>query len=501
MRILTGLTLTSLLSYCLGEGSINPRRFPKTLRIGVANAAPQIEGAWNEDGKGETIWDNFAHKHPEKFIDRSTPDVACDSYRKYKEDVALVKAMGLDHYRLSIAWSRVLPTGYTDKVNQAGVEYYKKVFKELKANNIKPMVTLYHWDLPQPLQEQMNGWLNESIVDIFGEYAKFAFETFGDDADWWITINEPKQVCQAGYGSGGFAPGIVSDGVLDYVCTKNVLLAHARAWHIYNDQFRAKNKGQVAMVIDSTWYEPGSESEEDKAAAERALQFDLGIYGNPLFNGDWPELVKQRVADRSKREGLKTSRLPAFTEDQIKYIKGTSDYLALNHYSTLLTNHSIDAPIGTPGFEKDKSVLLWHKPEWTQGSADWFFDVPWGLRNLLNWLKNTYNNPEIVITENGFSDTTGTLEDDNRIIYLRGHLSACLDAIFADNVNLTGYTVWSIMDDWEWTGGYTSFLGMYRVNFTDPARPRIKRKSADYFTGIMKNRCLVDQSKCKGEFV
>uniref|UniRef100_A0A6P7H069 beta-glucosidase n=1 Tax=Diabrotica virgifera virgifera TaxID=50390 RepID=A0A6P7H069_DIAVI len=496
MKLFILICLIALCFSANAKDPINNRRFPKTFKVGVANAAPQIEGAWNTDGKGETIWDHFAHTQPEKFIDRSTPDVACNSYYQYKEDIAMVKEMGLDHYRLSIAWSRILPTGYLDSLNQLGVQYYKNVFQELKKNNIEPLVTLYHWDLPQPLQDQMNGWINETIVDIFADYCKLCFELFGDDVKWWITINEPKQVCQAGYGSGAFAPGIVSNGIMDYVCTKNVLLAHAKAWHIYDEQFRAKNKGQVAMVIDATWYEPGSDNQEDKDAAERAQQFDIGIYGNPLFNGDWPEIVKERVAYRSKLEGFTESRLPAFTEDEIKYIKGTSDYLGLNHYSTLLTNHTADAPIGTPSFDNDKSVLLWHRDDWTQGSADWFFDVPWGLRKFLNWLKNTYGNPEIVITENGFADTNGTLEDDNRITYLEGHVSACLDAIYEDNVNLTAYTVWSIMDDWEWTGGYTSFLGMYKVDFNDPNRARIKRKSADYFTNVVKNRCLVEESQC-----
>ncbi|CAG9864411.1 unnamed protein product [Phyllotreta striolata] len=474
---------------------INPRKFPKTFKLGVANAAPQIEGGWNEDGKGETIWDRFAHKHPEKIADRSTPDVACDSYHKYKEDIALIKAMGLDHYRLSIAWSRVLPTGYTDKVNKAGVEYYKNVFKELKENDIKPMVTLYHWDLPQPLQDQMNGWLNESIVDVFGDYAKFAFETFGDDVDWWITVNEPKQVCQSGYGTGGYAPGVVGSGVTDYSCARNILLAHARAWHIYNELYRSKNKGKVAIVVDASWSEPGSDSDADRAAAERATQFEVGLYANPVFNGDWPEVVKRRVAERSKMEGYEESRLPAFSEREIAYLKGTSDYLALNTYSTMMVSAAGEAPL-TASFEHDKNVRYWAEPDWPKDGPWWFYDLPWGLRKFLNWLKRTYNNPEIVVTENGYVTGDDTLEDDKRIHYFRGYLSACLDAIYKDNVNLTAYTAWSIMDDWEWTGGYTSFLGLYKVNFTDPERPRIKRKSADFFAGVAKNRCLLDPSEC-----
>lgn len=212
--------------------------------LGVANAATQIEGGWNEDGKSESIWDHFAHNFPEKIADKSNADIACDSYHKYKEDVALIKAMGLNHYRLSIAWTRVLPTGRTDNVNEAGVQYYKNVFKELRDNGIIPMVTLYHWDLPQILQEEMGGFMNESIADLFGDYARFCFETFGEDVQWWVTINEPKQVCQVGYGAGRYAPGIKSNGVGDYVCAKNLLLAHARAWHIYDEEFREKNQGK-----------------------------------------------------------------------------------------------------------------------------------------------------------------------------------------------------------------------------------------------------------------
>ncbi|XP_023312165.1 myrosinase 1-like [Anoplophora glabripennis] len=265
----------SLFYVGLADDEINSRYFPKNFKFGVANAAPQIEGGWNEDGKTESIWDHFVHTHPEKIVDRSTLDIACDSYHKYKEDVAMVKAMGLDYYRLSIAWARILPTGYPDKVNQAGVRYYKNLFAELKAVNVEPMVTLYHWDLPQTLEDQLGGWLNETVADLFAEYARLCFELFKDDVKMWITINEPKQVCQAGYGTGYLAPGVVSNGVGEYICARNVILAHAKAYHIYDDEFRATNQGRIAMVIDTSWSEPGSDSEEDQEAAERMLQFTV----------------------------------------------------------------------------------------------------------------------------------------------------------------------------------------------------------------------------------
>ncbi|CAH1173792.1 unnamed protein product [Phaedon cochleariae] len=494
MRIIVLFSLFAL--SVADDAGLNTRRFPPNFKFGAANAAPQIEGAWNLEGKGETIWDHFAHTYPERIVDRSTPDVACDSYHKYKEDVALVKKMGLDIYRLSIAWSRILPTGYTDQVNSLGVKYYKNLFKELKANHIEPLVTLYHWDLPQPLQDSLGGWLNETVADLFADYARLCFELFNDDVTSWITINEPKQVCLAGYGSGAFAPGIQSDGVGDYVCVKNVLLAHAKAYRIYDKEFRSRNKGKVSIVLDSTFWEPGSDSEADQEAAQRILQFDLGIYGHPIFIGDWPEVVKSRVAMRSRLEGYSQSRLPVLSAKEIELIKGTHDYIAINHYSTQMVNATVEAPIGRPSGGADRSVLVWNRPEWQKGSSDWFNVVPWGLRKLLNWLKNQYGDEEIIITENGYADTDATLEDDRRVGYYQGYLSSCLDAIYKDNVNLTAYVTWSIIDDWEWTGGYSSFLGMYRVDFNDPDRPRIKRKSADYFTNVVKNRCVVDKDQC-----
>ncbi|XP_018570851.1 myrosinase 1-like [Anoplophora glabripennis] len=490
MKIL--VLVLSLVSIGFADDEINSRYFPKGFKFGVANAAPQIEGGWNEDGKTESIWDYYAHTYPEKIVDRSTPDIACDSYHKYKEDVAMVKAMGVDYYRLSIAWTRILPTGYPDKVNQAGVQYYKNLFAELKAANVEPMVTLYHWDLPQSLEEQLGGWLNETVSDLFAEYARLCFELFKDDVKMWITINEPKQVCSAGYGAGYYAPGVVSSGIGEYICAKNVIMAHAKAYHIYDDEFRATNQGRIAMVVDSLWFEPGSDSAEDQEASERVLQFGIGLYANPMFIGNWPQVVIDRVAQRSELEGFSTSRLPAFTDEEIAYVKGTCDYLALNHYATNMVNATADAPIGNPSNGNDISVLTWKKPEWPVGAGDWFGVVPWGLRHLLVWLKKTYGDVEIIITENGLSDTTGIMEDDHRISYYQGYLSACLDAIYEDGVNLSTYTAWSIIDDWEWTGGYTAFLGMYYVNFTDPERTRIPRKSASWFTNMVATRCLVD---------
>ncbi|KAJ8983484.1 hypothetical protein NQ317_014943 [Molorchus minor] len=478
------------------DDEINSRYFPTDFKFGVANAATQIEGAWDEDGKGETIWDHFVHTFPDKISDGSTPDVAADSYHKYKEDVALIKAMGLDYYRLSIAWSRILPTGYPDEINQKGVDYYTNLFVELKENGIEPMVTLYHWDLPQPLEEELGGWLNSKTADLFSEYAKICFELFGEYVKAWVTINEPKQVCDSGYDRGHFAPGIVSYGIGGYRCAYNVLLAHAKAYHVYDENFRTEQGGKIAMVLDSSWYEPGSDSEADQEASERIMQFYYGLYANPIVHGNWPQIVIDRIGNRSQLEGFAQSRLPVFTQEEIDYIKGTYDYLALNHYTTTMVNGTSEEEIGTPSCSADRSVLEWNNPEWTKNGSSWIYVVPWGLRRELGWLKKTYGDVEIIITENGLSDQSGVMEDDHRIAYFQGYLSSCLDAIYEDGVNLTAYIAWSIIDDWEWTGGIwvrianisLTKLGMYAVNFSDPERTRTPRKSASFFTNVVKTR-------------
>ncbi|CAH1957668.1 unnamed protein product [Acanthoscelides obtectus] len=494
---LQGLLLVLFLQGLLGSShvqAINNRFLPDSFKIGVANAAPQIEGAWNEGGKGETIWDRFAMTRPEMIIDRSTPEVACDSYHRWREDLAIIKGLNSQFYRLSIAWSRILPTGYyngSQSINQEGVRYYKTLLRALNALDIEPMVTLYHWDLPQQLQDDFGGWLSPKVADLFAEYARLCYELFGDEIRWWITINEPKQVCEAGYGVGVFAPGIFKPGEGNYICAKNVLLAHAKAYRIYDEEFRATNKGKVAMVIDTPWFEPGSQRPDDVAAAERARLFMYGLYGHPIYYGDWPEIVKDRVALRSYGEGLEVSRLPEFTPEEKELIKGTHDYLTINYYATHMANATGEAPFDRRSTYDDMNIIEWLNPAWPKGGPDWFSIWPMGLRKVLNWLKETYGDHEIVITENGLSDNTGDIQDPHRIQYIRDHLSACLDAIYEDNVRLVGYMAWSFMDDWEWTGGYGSRIGMYYVDYNSPNRTRTRKASALYFREVCKNRCLV----------
>ncbi|XP_047122100.1 myrosinase 1-like [Schistocerca piceifrons] len=296
-------------------------RFPDDFMFGAATSAYQIEGAWNEDGKGESIQDNFFHNHP-LFILEQNGDVACDSYHKYKEDVQMLKALNADVYRFSIAWPRVLPNGDLDVINQAGIDYYNNLINELLANGIQPLVTMYHWDLPQALQ-YIGGWSNELLADYFVEYARILFENFGDRVKWWITFNEPHQFVE-GYAVPWGAPGQRAPGIGDYLATHTVIKAHARVWHLYDEQYRATQNGSVGITLKMDWPEPETNSTEDAEAAERARQFVMGMFGHPIYSkdGDYPAVVRQQVDANSKAEGRPRSRLPTFTQEEIEYIRG-----------------------------------------------------------------------------------------------------------------------------------------------------------------------------------
>ncbi|XP_018573477.2 lactase-phlorizin hydrolase [Anoplophora glabripennis] len=493
---LRGFIFCCLIAISIAQNETNNKLFPEDFLFGVSTAAFQIEGAWDEDGKGENIWDRYTHSYPELIANNDNADVACDSYHKYKEDVAMLKELGVDFYRFSLSWSRILPTGFVNKINLPGVTYYKNLIKELKDNGIEPLVTMYHYDLPQPLQD-LGGWTSEFVIEAFAEYARLNFELFGDDVKYWLTFNEPKQTCLYGYSLGIFPPAIASPGIGEYICTHHVLKAHARTWHIYDQEFRATQNGQVSITTDTYWQEPASDSEEDIAAAERALQFAYGWYANPIYNSDYPEIMKTRIAERSLAEGFNQSRLPTFTDEEISYISGTFDYMGVNIYTSYLTEAMEEVPIGEPNYDSDMGVKSYQPDDWESCAASWLKITPWGMGKLLNWLKQTYNNPAIIITENGVTDDGSTLEDDQRVRYYRDYLSNVRSAM-EDGVNVIGYTAWSLMDNFEWRLGYTQKFGLFHVDFDDINRTRTPKTSVAYYKKIVETHCLVDT--CEGYY-
>ncbi|KAK4882989.1 hypothetical protein RN001_006308 [Aquatica leii] len=464
--------------------------FPNDFKFGVATSSYQIEGGWNASGKGENIWDHMTHNNPKSIQDKSNGDIACDSYHLWKTDVQLLKNLGVHFYRFSLSWSRLLPNGLNNRINYDGVHYYNNLIDELLKYNIEPVVTLYHWDLPQGIQN-IGGWPNIATADYFMDYAKVAFDLFGDRVKTWITFNEPIEICVSGYGGGDKAPRIIYPGISDYLCGKTILIAHAKVYHLYNNYYRAKQRGKIGITIDTAWNEPNDNTTLSKEASELSLQMQFGWWAHPIFskNGDYPNVMKERIANISKLQNFKTSRLPNLINHEINYIKGTADFVGVNHYSTVLTSYQPLPKTIPVSFYNDLCVKSEVDPKWKPSAATWVKDVPWGLRKLLNWIKNEYSNPVTYVTENGYPDL-GELNDVGRINYLQGYLKELLLAVVVDKCNVAAYTVWSLLDNMEWAEGYKLKFGLYNVNFSDPTRKRTAKSSVEFYKNIIKSRMI-----------
>ncbi|XP_068620856.1 myrosinase 1-like [Battus philenor] len=465
------------------------RKFPVGFKFGTATAAYQIEGAWNEDGKTDSIWDHFTHTNASAIKDRSNGDIAADSYHLYKRDVEMMRELGLDHYRFSISWPRILPTGFPDKINKLGVQYYNNLIDEMLKYNIEPIITIYHWDLPQKLQK-MGGWTNPYIIEWYSDYARVLFKLFGHKVKKWVTINEPYQICYYGYGRDFFAPALDIKGVADYFCAKNLLLAHAKAYHIYDKEFRPIQRGVIFITINIQYF--ASEVEQFKEAADEANDFYWAIYSHPIFSksGDFPQSIKKKVAKKSAQQNFFRSRLPELSPEEIKFIKGTSDYFGLNHYSTKLVfrNETVKSLYEMPSTDDDVGVDSYDVEGAKIGKSNFTTFVPRGFYYVLTKIRNDYNNPPVMITENGFA-TRGGLEDDDRIVYYRHFLNAMLDAI-DEGSDIRSYTAWSLMDNFEWSSGYIERFGLYEVDYASPNRTRTPRKSAFVYKQILRTREL-----------
>jgi len=305
--------------------------FPKDFAWGAATASYQIEGGWLEGGKGFSIWDAFAHT-PGKITDSSTADVTCDHFHRWRDDVALMADLGLNAYRFSIAWSRILPAG-RGTPNAEGIRFYSDLIDELLKRGITPWVTLYHWDLPLALQLELDGWTNPALADIYKDYAVLCFNLFGDRVKRWTTFNEPWVTSILGYGQGIFAPGRTSN-VEPYLAAHTMLRAHGMAVREYRDRFQAVQKGLISMTTNCDWREPLTSAPSDVAAAERSLEFFLGWFADPLYRGDYPEAMRQRLG----------SRLPLFTSEESAMIRGSQDFFGLNHYTTMYATDSKAGP-------------------------------------------------------------------------------------------------------------------------------------------------------------
>jgi len=425
---------------------------------GVATAAYQVEGAWQEDGSGLSIWDAFSHT-PGKILNGDTGDVACDQYHLYPRDVELMKELGVSGYRFSISWSRVVPDG-KGEVNQQGIDYYNRLIDCLLANDIQPFITLYHWDLPLTLQLENDGWLSYETAEAFARYADICFKAFGDRVKQWMTFNEGWCTAVLGHGEGIFAPGRVSPDE-PYVAAHNLLLAHGLAVQ----EFRRNDYGgQIGIANNSDWREPLTDSEDDISAAQRGLEFFYGWFTDPVVFGDYPEVMRQRLG----------KRLPEFSDEQKRMMKDSVDFLGLNHYTTHYASaqnavkNAILPEDGNGGMADDQDVCLSFDPDWPRTGMGWFV-VPWGLRKMLNWIDDRYKHLPIYVTENGTVSPDGLdkdeYSDDFRADFIDAYTDDLKKAIEKDGVDVKGYFCWSMLDNFEWAYGYSMRFGIVHVDF------------------------------------
>ncbi|MEM7654609.1 MAG: GH1 family beta-glucosidase [Bacteroidota bacterium] len=455
------------------------QRFPDDFLWGSATSSYQIEGGWQADGKGWSIWDAFSHI-PGKVHQHENADVGCDHYHRFREDVKMMADMGLKAYRFSISWPRILPAG-KGEVNQAGIDFYSELIDELLAHGIQPWITLYHWDLPLALQMEHNGWLGKETADHFAEYARVCFEAFGDRVKHWITLNEPWVVAMLGYGQGVMAPGMISN-TAPYEAAHILLLAHAKAVQIYREHYQPTIGGVIGITNNGDWREPMTDRPADQAAAERALEFFLAWFADPVYFGEYPQVMRERLGER----------LPHFSAEEQALLKGSSDFFGLNHYTTMLAADAEGKEVeqnvyGNGGISEDQAVVLGVDPAWPTTDMGWTV-VPWGFRKLLHWIAARYDNPPVYITENGcaYDDPVveGEVQDPERIAFYEGYLREGGKAI-EEGANLRGYFAWSLMDNFEWALGYTKRFGLVHIDYKTLVRT--PKASAHWYTTVIQS--------------
>ncbi|CAI9102511.1 OLC1v1000793C1 [Oldenlandia corymbosa var. corymbosa] len=478
------------LSPSFGLDVLNRTSFPQGFVFGSATSSYQVEGGWNSDGKGLSNWDYFTHKYPGKVVNSNNGDVADDSYHRYKEDVKLLKEMNTDSYRFSISWSRLIPSGKISKgVNEKGIHYYNNLIDELLANGLTPAVTLFHWELPQALEDEYGGFLSPKIIKDYLDFVKLCFERFGDRVKFWITFNEPHSF-SIGYDNGLSAPGrcsswlnnnctVGNSGTEPYIVSHHQLLAHAYAVQLYRRKYQAHQKGIIGMTNNCDWMVPLTNSLLDKRAARRSLDFMYGWFMNPLVYGDYPRTMKTIVGDR----------LPKFTPEQSKLLRGSYDFHGLNYYTAVYASHGINPPNRTHArYSTDNQADLTATREGIligeQAGSDWLHSYPKGLWNLLLYIKRRYKDPVIYITENGVDEVNDAslpleqaLQDNYRIQYYYRHLQFIHKAI-KNGVRVRGYYGWSLIDNFEWLNGYSVRFGF---NFVDYNTLKRYRKLSSYW--------------------
>jgi len=445
--------------------------FPKDFLFGTASSSFQIEGAPYADGKAENHWDYMCRVYPESFHENAKTDPGAWFYKNYKEDIVEMKKQGLKTFRMSLSWTRILP-GLTGEVNPKGIAFYNDVIDRLLENGIEPFVDLYHWDTPMALEEQ-GGMKDRKFLDYFLEYAKVCFENFGDRVKYWSTINEPGVFCFQHYSNGpkGWYP--FGDSAADgYRAAHHVLLAHFRTVKLYRQMGLT---GKIGAVIDASSIFPKDPAGKDALAAMYQYERGAGWWLDPIFFGKYPQLLLNDCP--YYRDVLPEGAIEELAREFVP-----SDMIGINFYYP-----------GTVEYKEDSPAKSTHVPTFIAQTDHRFATYPAGLYDLMLFLTDRYNRPEIYITENGLGvldpgDYDQNINDDNRIAYLREHLRMLSRSIRA-GANVKGYYYWSHFDSLESRSGYRWRFGL---TYVDHETGRRERKKSWYYYQKVINDCMVD---------
>lgn len=441
--------------------------FDEAFLWGAATSAHQIEGSPLADGAGPSNWYRFSHE-PGRTHRGETADVACDHYRRWEQDVELMRWLGLSAYRFSVSWSRVMPEG-TGAVNREGLDFYERLVDRLLESGISPMVTLYHWDLPAALEDR-GGWLSPDAEHWFADYASLLFRTLDDRVPLWVTLNEPWVIVDAGHLFGTHAPGHRSLEEVPRV-SMNLLRAHGAAVRAY----RATGRHQIGLVVNLEPKEPASDDPEDVAACKRVDAYMNRAYLDPVLLGTHPPEMPEVFGPAWN----------AVAAEDLASVHEPLDFLGINYYTRAVVQHDDD---GLPA--RASSVRQRGAPYTETG---WEVHSP-SLTRVLRWVRDRYGPIPLYVTENGaaFADPSAasgpTVEDPLRVDYYREHLRAVREAR-ASGVDVRGYFAWSLLDNYEWSHGYSKRFGLFHVDFT--SQRRTPKTSADFYRRVIASRGAV----------
>ncbi|KAG4178006.1 hypothetical protein ERO13_A10G014300v2 [Gossypium hirsutum] len=481
----------------------NLSAFPSNFLFGTASSAYQYEGGYLADGKGLNNWDVYSHKPGNLIVDGSNADIAVDHYHRYLEDIDLMHSLGVNSYRFSISWARILPKGRFGEINEAGIKFYNNLIDGLLLKGIEPFVTLTHIDFPQELEDRYGSWLSPESQEDFAYFADICFKSFGDRVKYWVTFNEPDFQVKYGYRLGTFPPSRCSrpfgnctygDSEKEpFIAAHNIILAHIAAVHVYRTKYQESQRGSIGIVLHCMWYEPISNSVADKLAAERAQSFSINWFLEPIIYGRYPR----------EMQNILGSILPEFTTSEKQKLNQGLDFIGVNHYTSFYVKDCMFSAC-EPGSGTSKTEGFWAQSSQKNGipigeptELSWLNVYPQGMDKIVTYLKHKYHNIPMIITENGYGDVIKAdstidelLHDEKRIDFMDRHLDALSTAI-KKGANVKGYFAWSLLDNFEWNSGYTVRFGLHHVDHkTLMRRPKM---SATWYKNL-----IAEHRKCKG---